>query len=127
MSRLSGNFDLLFGAFYLGDKDHTRFRRMGAFATDVATEPREYALGEGLVGQAAAERRTLKIAASVDKSLKIATGVGTVEPACVFFFPVIQQEVVIAVLELATAMPISDRQQMLLDALLPTVALNTPF
>jgi signal transduction histidine kinase/DNA-binding response OmpR family regulator/HPt (histidine-containing phosphotransfer) domain-containing protein len=125
LSRLSENFDLLFGAFYLGDKDHTRFTRIGAFATDVATEPREYALGEGLVGQAAEERRTLKIMASAEKPLKIATGVGTVEPACVFFLPVIQQNVVIAVIELATAVLVSERQQMLLDALLPTVALNT--
>src|SRR5215831_16841525 len=125
MSRLSENCDLLFGAFYLKDKDHTRFRRMGAFATDVATEPREYALGEGLVGQAAEERRNLKIMAPVDKPLKIATGVGTVEPACVFFLPVIQQGVVIAVVELATAAPISERQKMLLDARLPRVALNT--
>jgi signal transduction histidine kinase/DNA-binding response OmpR family regulator/HPt (histidine-containing phosphotransfer) domain-containing protein len=125
LSSLSENFDLLFGAFYLGDKDHTRFTRIGAFATDVATEPREYALGEGLVGQAAEERRSLKIMASADKPLKIATGVGTVEPACVFFLPVIQQNVVIAVIELATAARISERQQMLLDALLPTVALNT--
>ncbi len=125
LSSLSENFDLLFGAFYLGDKDHTRFTRIGAFATDVATERREYVLGEGLVGQAAEERRTLKIMASADKPLKIATGVGTVEPACVFFLPVIQQNVVIAVIELATAVPVSERQQMLLDALLPTVALNT--
>ena len=125
LSRLSENFDLLFGAFYLGDKDHTRFTRIAAFATDVATEPCEYALGEGLVGQAAEERRTLKVMASADKPLKIATGVGTVEPACVFFLPVIQQNVVIAVIELATAVLVSERQQMLLDALLPTVALNT--
>src|SRR5246127_2286840 len=125
LSRLSENFDLLFGAFYLGDKDHTRFTRIGTFATDVATEPREYALGEGLVGQAAEERRSLKIMASANKPLKIATGVGTVEPACVFFLPVIQQNVVIAVIELATAVPVSERQQMVLDALLPTVALNT--
>jgi signal transduction histidine kinase/DNA-binding response OmpR family regulator/HPt (histidine-containing phosphotransfer) domain-containing protein len=125
LSGLSENFDLLFGAFYLGDKDHRRFIRIGGFATDVATEPREYALGEGLVGQAAEERRTLKIMASADKPLKIATGVGTVEPACVFFLPVIQQNVVIAVIELATAVLMSERQQMLLDALLPTVALNT--
>jgi signal transduction histidine kinase/DNA-binding response OmpR family regulator/HPt (histidine-containing phosphotransfer) domain-containing protein len=125
LSRLSENFDLLFGAFYLGDKDYTRFARIAAFATDVATEPREYALGEGLVGQAAEERRSLKIMASADNPLKIATGVGTVEPACVFFLPVIQQDVVIAVIELATAAPISERQQMLLEALLPTVALNT--
>jgi len=125
MSRLSESFNLLFGAFYLGGKDHTGFRRMGAFATDVASEPREYALGEGLVGQAAEERRNLKIMAPAEKPLRIATGVGTVEPACVFFLPVIQQEAVIAVIELATAAPISERQQMLLDALLPTVALNT--
>jgi signal transduction histidine kinase/DNA-binding response OmpR family regulator/HPt (histidine-containing phosphotransfer) domain-containing protein len=125
LSRLSENFDLLFGAFYLGDNDHRRFTRIGGFATDVATEPREYVLGEGLVGQAAEERRTLKIMASADKPLKIATGVGTVEPACVFFLPVIQQNVVIAVIELATAVPVSERQQMLLDALLPTVVLNT--
>jgi len=125
LSRLSESFDVLFGAFYLGGKDHTGFRRMGAFATDVATEPREYAVGEGLVGQAVEERRILKIMAPATKALKVATGVGTVEPACVYFLPVIQQEVVIAVIELATAAPVSERQQMLLDALLPTVALNT--
>src|SRR6516162_1337551 len=125
LSRFSENFDLLFGAFYLGDKNHRSFTRVGAFATDVAAEPREYALGEGLVGQAAEERRNLKIMASPAKPLRIATGIGTVEPACVYFLPVIQQEVVMAVIELATAAPISERQQMLLDALLPTVALNT--
>ena len=126
LSRLSENFDLLFGAFYLGAKDHTHFTRIGAFATDVTTEPREYALGQGLsLDKAAAERRSLKIMASADKALRIATGVGTVEPACVFFLPVIQQEVVIAVIELATAAPIPERQQMLLDALLPTGALST--
>ncbi len=125
LSGLSENFDLLFGAFYLGDKQHTHLRRIGAFATDVETDPREYALGEGLVGQAAEEQRNLKIMASADTPLKIATGVAAVEPACVFFLPVIQQNVAIAVIELATAAPMSERQQMLLDSLLPTVALNT--
>jgi signal transduction histidine kinase/DNA-binding response OmpR family regulator/HPt (histidine-containing phosphotransfer) domain-containing protein len=125
LSRFSENFDLLFGAFYLGDKSHTSFTRVGAFATNVAAEPRHYALGEGLVGQAAEERRNLKIMASPGKPLHISTGVGTVEPACVSFLPVIQQEAVMAIIELATAAPISERQQMLLDALLPTVALNT--
>jgi len=125
LSCLSENFDLLFGAFYVGNEAHTRFTRVGAFAADVAIQPREYALGEGLVGQAAEERRSLKIMASDEKPLKIATGVGTVEPACVFFLPVIHQEVAIAVIELATAAPASERQRTLLDALLPTVALNT--
>src|SRR5215472_6027347 len=52
LSRLSENLDLLYGAFYLADEGHQRFTRIGAFATHVAAEPREFAVGEGLVGQA---------------------------------------------------------------------------
>ena len=125
LSRLSENLDLLYGAFYLADEKQKRFTRTGAFATDVKAEPREYAIGEGLVGQAAEEKRSLKILGSADKPLRIATGVGTVEPESVQYLPVIHQDEVLAVLELATAAPISEKQQLLLDALLPTVALNT--
>jgi signal transduction histidine kinase/CheY-like chemotaxis protein len=125
LSRISEALDLLYGAFYLADDSHTRFTRVGAFATDVATEPREFAVGEALVGQAAAERRTLQIASSAEKPLQVSAGVTTVTPACVLFIPVIHQDVVLAVIELAPASPVPERQQALLDLLLPTVALNT--
>ena len=125
LSRISESFELLFGAFYLSDENHMRFARVGAFATDVSTEPREFALGEGLVGQAAVERRCLRIGNTADQPLHVSAGVGTVTPACVLFIPVINQEVVLAVIELALSAPVSVRQQALLDALLPTMALNT--
>src|ERR1700757_2094267 len=125
LSQISGAWDLLYGAFYLADDSHTRFSRVGAFATDVATEPREFVLGEGLVGQAAVERRSLQIVSTADKPLQVSAGVGTVAPACVLFVPVISQDAVLAVIELAPSAPISVRQQTLLDALLPTVALST--
>jgi signal transduction histidine kinase/CheY-like chemotaxis protein/HPt (histidine-containing phosphotransfer) domain-containing protein len=48
-----------------------------------------------------------------------------VTPACVLFVPLINKDVVLAVIELAPSAPISERQQALLDALLPRVALNT--
>ena len=88
-------------------------------------EPREFALGEALVGQAAVERRSLRIGYTADQPLQVSAGVGTVTPACVLFVPVINQDVVLAVIELAPSAPVSERQQALLDALLPTVALNT--
>jgi signal transduction histidine kinase/CheY-like chemotaxis protein len=125
LSQISEGLDLLYGGFYLADESHTRFARVGAFGTDVSTEPREYRLGEGLVGQAVVERRTLRIAAGVDKTLTVNTGAGTVSPAYVLFVPVTNQEDVLAVIELAPSASISERQQALLDALLPTVALNT--
>jgi two-component system, sensor histidine kinase and response regulator len=125
LSRISETWDLLYGAFYLADDSHMRFARVGAFATDVATEPREFSLGEALVGQAALERRTLRIVSTAEKPLQISAGVGTLTPACVLFVPLINQDVVLAVIELAPAAPVSERQQALLDALLPRVALNT--
>ena len=125
LSRISETWDLLYGAFYLADNSHTRFTRVGAFATDVATEPREFALGAALVGQAAAERRTLRIVSTAEKPLQVFVGVGTVTPACVLLVPLINQDVVLAVIELAPSAPVSERQQELLDALLPRVALNT--
>ena len=125
LSRLSKNLDLLYGALYLSDDTHARFSRVGAFATDVSVEPREFALGNGLVGQAAAERRILRISPSLDEPLKVSTGLGSVAPACILFIPVVHQDSVLAVIELAPSAALSERQQTLLDALLPTVALNT--
>jgi signal transduction histidine kinase/CheY-like chemotaxis protein len=125
LSRISEALDLLYGGFYLADDTHMRFTRVGAFATDVSTEPREFALGEALVGQAAVERRSLRIVSTAEKPLQVFAGVGTVTPACVLFVPLINQDVVLAVIELAPSAPVSARQQTLLDALLPRVALNT--
>ncbi|MFY9841474.1 MAG: response regulator [Terriglobales bacterium] len=125
LSQISGTLDLLYGAFYLADDGHTRFTRVGTFATDVSIEPREFALGNGLVGQAALERRSLEIASTAGKPLQVSAGVATVTPACVLFIPLINQDVVLAVVELAPSAPVTERQQALLDALLPTIALNT--
>jgi signal transduction histidine kinase/CheY-like chemotaxis protein len=125
LSQISESLDLLYGAFYLADQSQMRFTRVGAFATDVALEPRGFALGEALVGQAAVERRRLKISPTADKPLQVSAGVGTLAPACVLFIPVLNQDAVLAVVELAPAAPVSERQQALLDALLPTLALNT--
>jgi two-component system sensor histidine kinase/response regulator len=125
LSGLSENLDLLYGAFYLADDSHTRLTRVGTFATDVAAEPREFAFGDGLVGQAAAERRSLHIGPGSDKQLQVSMGVGSVQPACVLFISVVHQDSALAVIELAPSAPVSSRQQMLLDALLPIVALNT--
>jgi putative methionine-R-sulfoxide reductase with GAF domain len=125
LSRISETLDLLYGAFYLADDSRATFTRLGAFATDASREPREFAIGEGLVGQAAAERRTLRIVSETNKLLGVSTGTGTVNPACILFIPVLNQGDVLAVIELATSAPVSEQQQALLDALLPTVALNT--
>jgi signal transduction histidine kinase/DNA-binding response OmpR family regulator len=124
-SRISKSLDLLYAGFYLADESHARFSRVAAFANNVEAKPREFAAGEGLVGQAAIEKRTLQIIASDKETPAISLGAGSVTPANLLFLPVIGEDLVMAVIELACATPITERHQALLDALLPTIALNT--
>ena len=122
LSRLSESIPLIYGAFYIADESQKRFFRVGTFAIKDAGSPLEFALGEGLAGQAAVERRPLEIAAGSD--VRITAGMGTVTPGKILFVPVVNQDVVIAVIELAPVSSLDERQQALFAALLPSVALS---
>jgi signal transduction histidine kinase/DNA-binding response OmpR family regulator len=74
------------------------------------------------VGQAAVERRTLVVAAG--ENVQITAGMATVKPASLYFLPVLNQGAVTAVLELAPVSGLVERQQALLDALLPPIGLS---
>ena len=124
LSRISESIELVYGALYLADESHSRFARVGGFAVDGPGEPREVALGEGLVGQAAVERRPLAITTDNGDQVRISAGIGTVAPRNLLFVPVVTQDAVAAVIELAPAAPLTERQQALLDALMPSVALS---
>jgi len=124
LSRVSECIPLLYGAFYLAD-DSTpvRLRRVGTFALETP-DLVEYELGQGLIGQAALERRTLTLSPTNSDVIQVTTGLGTVAAGNLLFVPVLNHDVLVGVLELATVSSLSDRQQTLLDGLLPTVAMN---
>ena len=122
LSRISQCIPLVYGCLYLADKSNSHFTRVGAFAIDDSASPREFALGEGLVGQAAVERRALSVGAS--EHLQIAAGVARVKPGRLLFLPVVNQDAVTAVLELAPVSPLADRQEALLEAILPSIGLS---
>jgi signal transduction histidine kinase/DNA-binding response OmpR family regulator/HPt (histidine-containing phosphotransfer) domain-containing protein len=122
LSRISECIPLVYGSLYLADKSNAHFTRVGAFAIDDSASPREFALGEGLVGQAAVERRALTVTAG--EHLQIAVGMAMVKPGSLLFLPVINQDAVTAVLELAPVSPLAERQQALLEAILPSIGLS---
>jgi signal transduction histidine kinase/DNA-binding response OmpR family regulator len=123
-SRISESIPLLYGALYVANEGRTRYTRVGGFALDSPDQAPEFALGEGLVGQTAVERRPLMILANEGDRVHVSTGMGTVSPHNLFFMPVVSQEVVVGVLELAPVSSLSERQQALLDALVPALAVN---
>jgi signal transduction histidine kinase/DNA-binding response OmpR family regulator/HPt (histidine-containing phosphotransfer) domain-containing protein len=124
LSRLSEAVPLLYAAFYLADDSRSRLHRVGTFALNGTTDPTSFALGEGLVGQAALEKRTLEISPAKGEALRVSTGVGDLAPGTVLLAPVLNHELLVGVIELATVSALTERQRALLDALLPSVAMN---
>jgi signal transduction histidine kinase/DNA-binding response OmpR family regulator/HPt (histidine-containing phosphotransfer) domain-containing protein len=124
LSRISECIPLLYGSFYLADDSRSRLRHVGSFALDGPQNSSELALGEGLVGQAALERRVLNLSTNMSEPIRVSIGMGTVLPGALLFVPVLNQDLLIGVIEFATASALSDRQQTLLDALVPSVAMN---
>jgi signal transduction histidine kinase/CheY-like chemotaxis protein len=122
LSRLSQSIPLIYGAFYIADERQQRFSRAYAFANADTGTPSEFCLGEGLAGQAAVERRMLEVTAG--NQVQISAGMGTLTVGKIHFFPVLNRDEVTAILELATNSSLSERQQALLDSLLPSVALS---
>ena len=125
LSRISQAVELLYGVFYLASSDHVHFTQVGGFAFNGSADPRTFGLGEGLVGQAAAERRTLTVSSTAEHQVQISAGVATVIPGTLYFFPVVAHGTVVAVIELAPCGHLTDRQKTLIEALIPTVALST--
>ncbi len=122
LSHISTCIPLLSGVFYVGNEGRTRFTRAGSFACAEQENPQAFALGEGLVGQAAVERRPLAVHGN--EQIKIAAGSLSATPDSLHFFPLINQNDVAGVIELAPISALTERQRALLEALLPVVALN---
>jgi len=124
LSRIAESTPLLYGAFYIADETRTRLIRVGGYALTNPSEVREFALGEGIVGQAAVERRCLTISAGDADEIHVTIGIGTLVPKNLLFVPVFNQDVLIGELELAPVYPLTQRQKALLDALVPSIAMN---
>jgi signal transduction histidine kinase/CheY-like chemotaxis protein len=122
LSRLSQSIPIIYGAFYVADESGKRFARTYAFANTDAGSPSEFAMGEGLAGQAAVEKRILEVKARDE--VRISAGMGTLTVGKILFVPVLNKDETTAVIELATNSILSERQRALLDSLLPSIALS---
>ncbi|MFF6773477.1 HAMP domain-containing protein [Streptomyces sp. NPDC012637] len=77
--------------------------------------PRRFRLGEGLVGQAARDRRTLLVEPVPEGYATISSAVGTGEPAALIILPIVVEDQVLGAVELASLRPFSALQRDFLD------------
>jgi CheY-like chemotaxis protein/signal transduction histidine kinase len=99
------------GCLYLLDAKAGRLCRQGSYACAAEELPAGFALGEGLVGQAAADGRTLLLSDIPADYLRIGSAVGATLPRHLLIAPFTFEGRLLGVVELASLTPFSALEQ----------------
>ena len=131
MSELTPLVAAQHGAFFLAEhrEEETALLRLIASYGYRSSKSvmRTCAFGETLVGQAAVEKQTILLSDPPRDYITIASGLGEARPASIIVMPVLFEEQVLGVIELASFQPFSDINRTFLNQLMGTigVVLNT--
>ncbi|HEX4010667.1 MAG TPA: HAMP domain-containing protein [Solirubrobacteraceae bacterium] len=132
MSELTPTVSAQHGAFFLalsdGDGVASELRLIASYGyTRRNGLPGSFGLGESLVGQAALERKTIWIDDPPPDYIRVSSGLGDATPASIMIMPILFEDQVLGVIELAWLRPPSEIHRTFLEQLMETlgVVLNT--
>ncbi|MFI0790051.1 HAMP domain-containing protein [Streptomyces lydicus] len=135
MSELSPAVSAQHGAFFLAAQPDSReigadggepgayeLRLMGSYGYSMGAMPTTFKPGETLIGTAAEEGRTILVENVPSGYLKIASGLGEAPPANVIVLPVLFEDKVLGVIELASFQPFTQIQKDFLSQIAEMIA-----
>jgi HAMP domain-containing protein/CheY-like chemotaxis protein/signal transduction histidine kinase len=133
MSELTPLVGSQHGAFFMmespgGEGDDFELRLIATYGYKQRKNvPAKFKIGEALVGQAALEQKPILITQAPDDYVRITSGLGEGAPVNVIILPVLFEDQVMAVIELASFQRFSSVQQAFLEQLAESigVVLNT--
>jgi signal transduction histidine kinase/HAMP domain-containing protein len=133
MSELTPTVSAQHGAFYVAESGDggdpvTHLRLIASYGYQQRESASDaFKLGEGLVGQAAVERKSILITDAPTDYIRIRSGLGDAAPVNIIVMPILFEEQVLGVIELAFLKPFSEIHRTFLEQLMETlgVVLNT--
>ncbi|MEU6061272.1 HAMP domain-containing protein [Streptomyces sp. NPDC047097] len=127
MDELTPLVNAQYGAFYLaGDGDGVvELRLVGSYGRP-AGSPAEvrFRLGESMVGQAARSRRMIAVDGVPDGYVTLSSGLGQAAPSSLLVLPILVEEQVLGVIELASFRPFPPVHRDFLERLMDSVGVN---
>ncbi|WP_030988843.1 HAMP domain-containing protein [Streptomyces sp. NRRL WC-3744] len=127
MDELVPQVSAQYGAFYLAEEHDSgpELRLVGSYGRpEDDTRPVRIAFGRSLVGQAARSRRTIAVDELPPGYVTISSGLGQVEPTALLLLPIVFEEQVLGVIELAAVTPFTTVQRDFLQQLVDTIGIN---
>jgi HAMP domain-containing protein/signal transduction histidine kinase/CheY-like chemotaxis protein len=130
MSELAPLVNAQYGVFYVTkrEEDETKLELVASYGAENSNElKQEFHLREGLIGQAAADRRPILLKEVPSDFIRVGSGLGHAAPANVNILPALFEDEVKAVIELASFNEFNETHQNFLDQLMESVGivLNT--
>ncbi|MFC4525344.1 response regulator [Dyella halodurans] len=113
------------GVFYMYDENDRSLLLEGSYGYQHRRHlSTHYALGEGLVGQSAVERKPITLNNVPEDYVHIHSGTGDAAPRTITVLPLLLRDKLLGVLELASFQPLTEPQERLLGELLPIASLS---
>ena len=125
LSRIAPLIKLGHAVFYIHDEHAKHLRLLGGYAYRERKHlDQSFNYGQGLIGQCALERTPIFITDPPTDYVRIGSSLGEAVPRTIAVLPVLHNEHLLAVLELATLDRFSENEHMLLDGLMPILAMS---
>ena len=124
MSELTPLVSAHYGAFYIMENEGNAptLKLIASYAYKERKHvANRFHLGEGLVGQAALEKKPILLTSVPDDYIRITSGLGEAPPRNVLVLPILFEGEVKAVVEVASFLPFSQIHQLFLDQLAESV------
>jgi len=112
------------GAFHLFDANDGRFHLTGSYGLEPGRNSAAFYTGEGIAGQAAAERKPIYLSYLRDYYVRIGSTLGQSRPRSLTAVPVLTPESVLAVFEIASFTAPTDEQKTLLQEVAEMAAIK---
>ncbi|MEU0030497.1 HAMP domain-containing protein [Streptomyces sp. NPDC006335] len=127
MDELTPLVSAQYGAFYLAEDTERghELRLVGSYGyPDDDERPTRIPVGRSLVGQAARNRRMVTVEELPEGYVTISSGLGHAVPAALVVLPIVVEEQVLGVIELASVSRFTQIHQDFLAQLMPTIGVN---
>ncbi|MDH6145631.1 signal transduction histidine kinase/CheY-like chemotaxis protein, partial [Kitasatospora sp. GP30] len=126
LAELAPLVEAQYGMFYLAREgaDGTELVAVAGYGTETGRAARGFRLGDSLVGQVGRDRRTLLVRSVPAGYAAVRSGTGAAEVTELILLPVLMEDQLLAVLELASFRPFSALHRDLLDRFTAAVGVN---
>ncbi|QFZ19157.1 HAMP domain-containing protein [Saccharothrix syringae] len=131
MDELAPLVSAQYGAFYLADDtaEEPELRLIASYGRpdaedDVHARPSSFRIGQSLVGQAARSRRTIAVDDVPPGYVTVSSGLGQTAPINLVVLPIVVEEQVLGVIELASVHRFTPIHRDFLEQLMETVGVN---